>query len=333
MSTKERFLQIIGLLADKSKTKFAEKLEITPQQLSDYMSERIKIGVKMQEKLIRLGINPLYISAGFNPVFANNAEGRQLAAKFGEAVSSREFQSFATEAESVPYYPDWAVNIRTPAERVAKVIDLLGGLEKAAVILGAPREELVRVLSGEEPPFTIAAACCAVGFSKDWLDVSQSPYYDRSSDSGKVLQEAIETHTVKRWAEGLFRDRLLLQEAAGFVPPNTAGGRLEIARRILTDYYKLEDSTEAFAEFLTQRPQNKNNSVYTAKQVEGWEAGDSVEFAVVLLIASEGFDTNWLFTMQDNSIFQSSEAGIRLAGWYRSRINDIQDKINKSLRL
>lgn len=88
MDYKARFEQVIDLLADKNKSKFAEMLGTSPQQLSNYISGRVKIGSEMQEKLIHLGVNPLYISAGLGDVFIPNEQGQILKQKFGDSMSS-----------------------------------------------------------------------------------------------------------------------------------------------------------------------------------------------------------------------------------------------------
>jgi DNA polymerase V len=86
--TKIRFINTIKIMAKGNKSAFARMLGIKPQDLYAYENGKTRIGIDMRERILRIGINPEYLSGKSIFMFADNEQGQILKQKFGDAMSS-----------------------------------------------------------------------------------------------------------------------------------------------------------------------------------------------------------------------------------------------------
>jgi DNA polymerase V len=82
--TKIRFINTIKIMAKGNKSAFARMLGIKPQDLYAYENGKTRIGIDMRERILRIGINPEYLSGKSIFMFADNEQGQILKQKFGD---------------------------------------------------------------------------------------------------------------------------------------------------------------------------------------------------------------------------------------------------------
>jgi hypothetical protein len=267
--------------------------------------QKERFGGIMRDKLKNVGINYDYLESGEGDFWVDNEAGRALAAKHSTTPAKQP-------------YPAWAKGYATSAQQVKKVVEMLGGIQQTSQILGTPYHELEEAMQGDDAPFQVLRDCAQVGFSLDWLAMAMGKYYS-TSDEGTALRTAIETDTLQDYVTALFRKSQLVGENA--LAPRTIGGRMGLVRIWTCEYFEIPDTAASWARYLTHHPHNTEQHIFTAEEVQEWEADRAESSLAVNIAIQDGFDMFWLMlgAGEGRSIFQSTEAGNVLAEWYAKR--------------
>ncbi|MCA6392812.1 MAG: hypothetical protein IM607_15635, partial [Cytophagales bacterium] len=276
-----------------------------------YPYKKGNFGRKILNDLESFGISKDFLSGDSEYPFADNESGKALAAKFDTGTSTSKGKNYTL--------PAWAASIMTtPSERLAKVIELLGGLEQAEAIISTPRDEIQIAIDREDGRFPVVRDCAKLGFSMDWIYLAKGMYYD-GTEKGAALRKAVETNTTADWAFALYRKALLENDTTPKAP-RTVGSRMALSRLWLCEYHGIPSTPKSFAEFLTKSAYNYAKHVFTASQVQEWEAGITPPNDSMPIAGEEGMNVFWIMTgMENYPFFNDNDAGERLAEWYEKR--------------
>ena len=294
-----RLTTIIERYYDGNRSEFARAMGKKPDAITSYFQKDSKPGSDFLTEIFKLGFSSDWLLTGEGEMYADNEAGRAFTAPKAA-------------------YPDWARIGSSTEQRMAKIIELLGGMQQAETILRTPADELEEALQDDDPSFDVVRECSVVGFSIDWIMMTMNPYYNNTPE-GEALRRAVETGTTGEWAKALYSKALAEQDRVRV--PRTIGGRMALVRILLSDYFGVSDSAQSFAQFLTEHPNNTAKRVFTAEEIEQWEEGaiqppDDAK----MLVTHSGIDLYWLLLGEEGkSFFQGTEKGLQLAAWYAKR--------------